>query len=50
MSDRQVANQQAHRRILWAARIALMLALAVTVAFPNWEQFKGKGMALRVPF
>jgi hypothetical protein len=50
MSYQQVGNQQVHRRILWAARISLVIALAVTVAFPNWEQFKGKGMALRVPF
>jgi hypothetical protein len=38
------------RRILWTARAALMVALAVTVAFPGWEQFEGKGMAFRAPF
>jgi len=38
------------RRIAWAVRIALVIALAITVAFPNWEQFDGKGMAFRAPF
>ena len=38
------------RKILWAVRIALVIALAVSVAFPEWEQFKGKGMAFRAPF
>ena len=27
-----------------------MVALAVSVAFPDWEQFEGKGMAFRAPF
>lgn len=31
-------------------RAALVIALAVTVAFPQWEQFEGKGMAFRAPF
>jgi hypothetical protein len=39
-----------HRSILWAVRIALVVALGITVAFPGWEQFAGKGMALRAPF
>ncbi len=38
------------RIILWAVRIALVIALAVSVAFPDWEQFEGKGMAFRAPF
>jgi hypothetical protein len=38
------------RRIAWAVRIALVIAVAITVAFPNWEQFDGKGMAFRAPF
>ncbi len=42
-------SEQTHRRILWSVRMLLVLALATTVAFPEWEQFKGKGMALRVP-
>ncbi len=39
-----------HPPVLWAFRLALVIALAVTVAFPNWEQFAGKGMAFRAPF
>ncbi len=35
---------------LWAVRIGLLLALIVTIAFPSWEQFDGKGMAFRAPF
>ena len=38
------------QRLLWAFRGALVLALAITIAFPNWEQFAGKGMAFRAPF
>ncbi len=38
------------QRIVWAVRAALVLALAVTVAFPHWEQFEGKGMTFRAPF
>ncbi len=38
------------RRIAWAVRIALVISLAITVGFPNWEQFDGKGMAFRAPF
>ncbi len=38
------------RNILWAVRIALVLAIAFSVAFPNLPQFKGKGMAFRAPF
>ncbi len=40
----------AHRAILWFVRIALVVALGVSVAFPDWEQFAGKGMAFRAPF
>jgi hypothetical protein len=43
-------DRPAHRIILWVVRAALVGALGVTVAFPNWEQFDGKGMALRAPF
>ncbi len=35
---------------LWAVRIGLIVALAVSVAFPDWPQFEGKGMAFRAPF
>jgi hypothetical protein len=38
------------QRSVWLMRIALVVALAVTVAFPHWEQFEGKGMAFRAPF
>ena len=38
------------RRILWGVRIALVLALAFSVAFPGLPQFEGKGMAFRAPF
>ncbi len=43
-------TEQNQTRLLWAFRAALVLALALTVAFPNWEQFAGKGMAFRAPF
>ena len=39
-----------HRTILWLVRSALVLAIGVSVAFPGWEQFEGKGMAFRAPF
>ncbi len=38
------------RTILWLVRGALVLAIGVSVAFPGWEQFEGKGMAFRAPF
>lgn len=46
------AEQQggAARWAPWAMRAALVVALAVTVAFPHWSQFEGKGMAFRAPF
>lgn len=43
-------TEHRHRQILWAVRIALVLALAFSVAFPNLPQFDGKGMAFRAPF
>lgn len=36
--------------ICWVVRVSLVVAIAVSVAFPNWEQFEGKGMAFRAPF
>jgi hypothetical protein len=42
-------NWVLQRNILWAVRIALVVSLGITLAFPDWEQFKGKGMAVRVP-
>ena len=38
------------RAILWTVRIALVAALAFSVAFPGLPQFEGKGMAFRAPF
>ncbi len=38
------------RRVAWAVRIALVVAVAFSVAFPDLPQFEGKGMAFRAPF
>jgi hypothetical protein len=38
------------RIVLWTVRIALVLAIAFSVAFPDLPQFEGKGMAFRAPF
>ena len=38
------------RRVVWAVRITLVVALAFSVAFPELPQFEGKGMAFRAPF
>jgi hypothetical protein len=43
-------SERHQRTILWAVRIALVLALAFSVAFPDLPQFEGKGMAFRAPF
>ena len=43
-------SDAAARRIAWLVRIALVVALAFSVAFPNLPQFEGKGMAFRAPF
>ncbi|MFW2382707.1 MAG: hypothetical protein ACN4GZ_13180 [Acidimicrobiales bacterium] len=37
-------------QILWAVRAALVIAILVTISFPSWEQFEGKGMLFRAPF
>ncbi len=37
-------------RVLWSVRAALVVAIGVTVSFPSWEQFEGKGMLFRAPF
>ena len=39
-----------HRWILIAVRVGLVIAIAISVSFPEWEQFAGKGMAFRAPF
>lgn len=38
------------RRIAWTVRVALVLSIAFSVAFPHFPQFEGKGMAMRAPF
>lgn len=43
-------SDAASQRLLIAVRVALVVAIAVSVAFPDWEQFDGKGMAFRAPF
>jgi hypothetical protein len=43
-------GERRQRTILWAVRIALVLAVAFSVAFPDLPQFEGKGMAFRAPF
>ena len=50
MSQPSVFSDQTEKRILWAVRIALVCAIAFSVAFPELPQFKGKGMAFRAPF
>jgi hypothetical protein len=43
-------SEQARRWTVWAVRVALVLAIAFSVAFPGLPQFEGKGMAFRAPF
>jgi hypothetical protein len=43
-------SERRARTILWTVRIALVMALAFSVAFPDLPQFEGKGMAFRAPF
>jgi hypothetical protein len=38
------------KRLVWLFRIALVVAIAFSVAFPSLPQFAGKGMAFRAPF
>ncbi len=35
--------------VLWATRAALVTAVGISLLFPDWEQFQGKGMAYRAP-
>ncbi len=37
-------------QVLWATRAALVIAIGISLVFPDWEQFQGKGMAYRAPF
>ena len=43
-------TEQSQRRIVWIVRVALVAAVAFSVAFPGLPQFEGKGMAFRAPF
>ena len=43
-------GERGQRMVLWTVRIALVLAIAFSVAFPDLPQFEGKGMAFRAPF
>src|SRR5262245_6549602 len=43
-------GERGQRAVLWSVRIALVVALAFSVAFPGLPQFEGKGMAFRAPF
>ena len=43
-------TERTQRRVIWAVRIALVVAVGFSVAFPDLPQFEGKGMAFRAPF
>ncbi len=43
-------SEDRQKQILWVVRAALVVAILVTVSFPSWEQFEGKGMLFRAPF
>jgi hypothetical protein len=43
-------NLSFQKRLVWLVRIALVVAIAFSVAFPSLPQFAGKGMAFRAPF
>lgn len=43
-------TERTQGRVAWAVRVALVLAVAFSVAFPGLPQFEGKGMAFRAPF
>lgn len=43
-------TERRHERVAWGVRVALVLAVAFSVAFPGLPQFEGKGMAFRAPF
>lgn len=47
---RGAMSEQRQRPVLWSVRAALVAAIIVTVSFPSWEQFEGKGMLFRAPF
>jgi hypothetical protein len=43
-------TERTQRRVAWAVRIGLVVAVGFSVAFPDLPQFEGKGMAFRAPF
>jgi hypothetical protein len=43
-------TERTQRRVAWAVRIGLVVAVGISVAFPDLPQFEGKGMAFRAPF
>lgn len=43
-------TERTQRRVTWAVRIALVVAVGFSVAFPDLPRFEGKGMAFRAPF
>lgn len=43
-------TERTQRRLAWAVRIALVVAVGFSVAFPDLPRFEGKGMAFRAPF
>jgi hypothetical protein len=38
------------RAVLWVVRGSLVVTVGISVVFPDWERFEGKGMAFRAPF
>lgn len=43
-------TERTQRRVTWAVRIGLVVAVGFSVAFPDLPRFEGKGMAFRAPF
>ena len=43
-------QQRMQQRMVWGVRLALVVAVGFSVAFPGLPQFEGKGMAFRAPF
>ncbi len=43
-------SEGTQQRVAWVTRVALVIAVAFSVSFPDLPQFDGKGMAFRAPF
>ena len=43
-------TERTQHRVTWVVRIALVVAVGFSVAFPDLPRFEGKGMAFRAPF